>query len=268
MSFLSRWAQRVFPSHRSQKQPPELQAIVFDLDGTLVDTEAAAVDAVKMFFEQHDFTLKPEHLHSAVGKKWEVAFDLLYEGYPWTVSKAEMAQSILSAYRAILQDDLPEVPGAAAAVRALAQHWPLALVSGSSRRDIEFCLGKFGVREHFGLVLGSEDYVQSKPSPEGYMLAFQHLSVSPSSVLVFEDSEAGIRSAQSAGAKVVAVTGSKTGHLLPAHFLPETPPQNPHSTPNSAPSQNRHADAAISDFRHVDAMWIGATWKSLHSTRT
>ena len=222
-----------------------LKAVFFDMDGTIVDTESAAVDALRAFFQHYGQVLHPEDEYAAVGKKWDVAFDLLYAKHKWPMSRAAFGSEVLKKYRAILADDLPEIAGSRKAIESLAARWPLALVSGSSQQDILFCLDRLNVRHHFQLILGSEDYVQSKPSPEGYALALKELSVEPDSVVVFEDSEAGIDSAKAAGIKVVAITGTKMGQL-----------------------ETSRADARIRDFQGADPTWMERLWLALHAKRS
>jgi beta-phosphoglucomutase-like phosphatase (HAD superfamily) len=81
-------------------------------------------------------------------------------------------------------------------------------VSGSAREEIQYALKKLGIHQHFQFILGAEDYVRSKPEPDGYIEAMGALGLEPSKVLVFEDSQAGIRSARSAGTWVAAVTST------------------------------------------------------------
>jgi HAD superfamily hydrolase (TIGR01509 family) len=127
------------------------------------------------------------------------------------------------------------VPGAAQAVRALAELYPLGLVSGSRREEILWALDQLGVRSCFRIVLGAEDYPHSKPAPDGYLSAMKTLGSTGPGTLVFEDSSAGIASARAAGAWVVALTCTN-------HFQ----------------QSSLQAHETIADLSGVDPAWVQA----------
>jgi sugar-phosphatase len=112
-----------------------------------------------------------------------------------------------------------------AAIRDFAQHFRLALVSGSHRADVLWALRKLAVDQYFELIYGAEDYTHSKPSPEGYLKALKNLGVAPEDALIFEDSVAGLASAEAAGVRAVAITctnhfghDQSKAHLKIEHF--------------------------------------------------
>jgi HAD superfamily hydrolase (TIGR01509 family) len=217
-----------------------LEAILFDLDGTLVDTELAAAQVIHEQFRSWGCPVDAEDARYLTGRTWAKAFELLFAKYPIPVPHDEAATTLLDAYRDALEANLPVVEGSADAVRSLAGHYPLALVSGSNRREILWALGKLGVLDRFKIVLGAEDYPRSKPAPDGYAKAIELLGVAPSATLVFEDSQPGIESALAAGTKVVAITGTN-------HFNQNT----------------RLAHHHIPDLRTVDVGWIRQLWATL-----
>ncbi len=189
----------------------KIQAILFDLDGTLVDTEPAAAIAMKSCFSRWNIQLSHEDATYITGRTWASAFDYLFKKYTLPVSFEQASQEMMAAYRAAVQTELLLVPGGAQAVTALAAKWPLALVSGSNRQEIFYALDRLQVKNHFRFVLGAEDYQHGKPSPEGFLKAMQMLGVRPENVLIFEDSHAGIAAARAAGAWVIAI--SCTNHF-------------------------------------------------------
>lgn len=210
-----------------------MKALIFDLDGTIVDTEPVAVRAVAHCFGSWGFKVNPSHAEAVAGRKWEVALDFLLSHYQPKISRDEVTEQVLAEYRRLLAQHLPIVPGSAEAVRKLAKSYPLALVSGSHRSEIEWILTRLGIRDHFQFLLGAEDYSASKPDPEGYHLAQKKLGVSGADSLVFEDSDAGIASALAAGHWVVAVRS--TNHYRHAQ---------------------KGAHAVIEDFTGVDPQWV------------
>ena len=217
-----------------------LEAILFDLDGTLVDTELAAAKVIHEQFRAWGTPVTAEDARYLTGRTWAKAFELLFAKYPIPVPHDEAATTLLDAYRDELERHLPVVAGSADAVHSLAGHYPLALVSGSNRREILWALGKLGVLERFKIVLGAEDYPRSKPAPDGYAKAMQLLGVSPGATLVFEDSQPGIESALAAGCKVIAITST-----------------------NHCDQDNVRAHHRIEDLKGVDAGWIRGIWATL-----
>lgn len=189
-----------------------IKAIFFDLDGTLIDTEPTAVDAIQKVFERWQVPLSPEDSTFVTGRKWKDAFDYLFQKYKIPVAHWTASEEILSEYRQSLGKNLRVVPGGIRAVQSLSQLYPLGLVSGSHRAEIIWALSQMGIQKNFQVVLGAEDYLKSKPAPDGYLKALEILNLPASDALVFEDSHAGISAARKAGLWVVAIT--KTNHFL------------------------------------------------------
>jgi hypothetical protein len=197
-----------------------IEYILFDMDGTIVDTELTAALAVQRVFAEWNIQVDPNDANYITGRTWESAFQFLFKKYPIPVSFETAGEACLNRYREALHDDLKVVPGSIAAIQSLAQRFPLGLVSGSGRKEILWILKKLGVESQFRVILGAEDYSRSKPHPDGYQKALNFFKAEPKNCLVFEDSVAGINSALSAGLWVVAITS--TNHFKQkiegAHF--------------------------------------------------
>jgi HAD superfamily hydrolase (TIGR01509 family) len=201
-----------------------IKTIIFDMDGTLVDTELAAAKAVEECFAAWNHRISADDAQFVTGRTWELACEYLFKKYPPPVGPVKATELLLEKYRARIETDLIEVPGARIAVRDLAEEYPLALVSGSHRREILSILERLGIRDCFRVVLGAEDYPRSKPAPDGFLKALSLLSADPASTLVFEDSVAGIAAGLAAKLQVCVITstnhfGANTdnGH----HFVPD-----------------------------------------------
>lgn len=186
----------------------EIDTIIFDLDGTLIDTEPSAAQAVAACFQEWGIPIDALDAQHITGRTWASAFSFLFNKYPLPLGHQEAAQSIMQKYRETIENELHQVPGSAAAVQALAGYYRLGLVSGSGRKEILWALEKLQIRQNFQVILGAEDYPRSKPEPDGYLLALKMLQSQASRTLIFEDSLAGIQSARSAGAWVVAITST------------------------------------------------------------
>ncbi len=219
-----------------------IDTILFDLDGTLVDTEPAAAKAIHMCFENWGLKIDATDAAYITGRTWASAFDFLFKKYKLPVSANEAGEEMMQAYRDSLEVHLGIVPGGAAAVNALAGHYELALVSGSNRQEILWALDKLKIRHQFKVILGAEDYPNSKPAPDGYLKALKMLSRQAPNTLIFEDSQPGIASARAAGAWVVAITGTN-------HFKQDT----------------SHAHHHIPDLRGVSPEWISQLAAQLFS---
>ena len=211
----------------------EIQGVIFDLDGTIVDTEGTAQSVIEEALLAWGLKLDVSHRGLVSGRTWAAGFDILFERYAVPVPRAEAEHEILARYRAATSRELLVIPGVVKAIRALAGTYPLALVSGSHRREILFALDRLKVRDLFTHIFGAEDYPRSKPAPDGFLKAIEALKVSPSQCLVFEDSAAGIAGARAAGLQVVAVTHA-----------------NPFGESHSA------AHSSIANFEGVDVEWV------------
>ena len=182
-----------------------IDAVVFDLDGLLLASEEVW-DAVREEFVherggRYDETVQralmgmssPEwsrYLHDHAGVPDE----------PEEIN-AEVVGRMLESYRT----HLPLLPGAAEAVRRLAARFPLALASSSNRELIDTVLDVAGITRYFRATVSSEEVARGKPAPDVYLEAARRLGVASERCAAVEDSHGGIRSAKSAGMRVVAI---------------------------------------------------------------
>jgi sugar-phosphatase len=210
-----------------------IDTIFFDLDGTIIDSEPAALQSILDCTSSWGVPVSRADAMAVAGKKWEVAFDLLYTKFPMPLSREEASAKIVARFKEIVHGDLKVVPGSVAAVQDFAKHFRLALISGSLRSDVLWALETLDIKKHFEHILGAEDYPGSKPAPDGYLKAIQLFGAQASQTLVFEDSHPGILSGKAAGLKVVAITSTNHyGH------------------------DQSHADAHIPHFEGITADWV------------
>jgi HAD superfamily hydrolase (TIGR01509 family) len=185
-----------------------VRAVLFDLDGTLIDSEVhtdRAISAVTARYGIADFALP----HSETrGRTWTCIADSIRALTGIDRATDGLADELLACWSELATDVKP-VPGAPAAVRAAsACKLNLGVVSSSPRSVIDSFLDKLGVGDCIDqrARIGGDAVSNTKPDPEGYLLAARALDVDPADTLVFEDSRAGLLAARAAGMRSVFVT--------------------------------------------------------------
>jgi len=185
-----------------------LGAVLFDLDGTLVDTERESALAIARVLARRGVAMTPAELDYNIGHSWLQIHAMLREGHGDAVPPmAELIAATAAEREAIFAESrVSPLPGGLSVPARLARRVPLAIVSGSSRREADAAIDGAGLpRSLFRLILTAEDYAPGKPDPRGYLLAAERLEVAPRACLVVEDSAPGVLAGRAAGMRVVAV---------------------------------------------------------------
>ncbi|MBK9033962.1 MAG: HAD family phosphatase [Myxococcales bacterium] len=184
-----------------------LRAILFDLDGTLVDSERDYADAIAACVHRaFGIELTAEDRAYGTGRSWVAIHAYLRERHPalaWDRDQL-IAATAAESQRLFAARGVSVLPGALAAV-ARFDGFARGLVTGSSRAEAHHMLGLLGLADAFAIALCAEDVPRSKPAPDGYLAACAHLGVAPHEALVIEDSAAGCAAGRAAGCAVVAV---------------------------------------------------------------
>lgn len=181
------------------------QAIVFDMDGVLTDTEVIW-DEVRRGFAADEGRPWPEEATTAMmGMSTPEWARYLVETVGLSGTPEQVADRTIDAMAARYAEHLPTLPGAVEAVRRLAGHWTLGLASSSPRRLIDSSLAALGLAGQFAVTVSTEEVPRGKPAPDGYLRACELLGVDPSTCVAIEDSSNGLRAAAAAGMAVVAV---------------------------------------------------------------
>jgi HAD superfamily hydrolase (TIGR01509 family) len=182
-----------------------IEAVVFDLDGLLLDTEELWNEARRQIVEERGGRWRDDAQRAMMGmssREWSrYMHDVLGVPDPPEQISAEVVKRLEAFYR----ERLPIVPGALEAVRRIGERRPLAIASSSNRPLIDLFLQLTDTRDLFRATLSSEEVERGKPAPDVYLEAARLLGVSPASCAAIEDSENGIRSAAGAGMRVVAI---------------------------------------------------------------
>lgn len=184
---------------------PEPTAVLFDMDGTLIDSEPVWFDTEVRLLAEYGFELGPEHLEHVLGQPNEVSCKYLVgvSGIPLTWQ--QLNEKIEAAMVEQLSQGFELLPGAKELLVELqAAGMPTALVSASSRQIVDACIGAIGA-DFFRHTVSGDDVRRSKPDPEPYLLAARLLGVDPAHCVVIEDSRIGITAGSAAGCRVLAV---------------------------------------------------------------
>jgi len=194
-----------------------VRAIIFDLDGTLADTEELHFEAFNAVLTQRAIEIsRPDYFSRLIGYDDRDCFGLLLREHRMATDATKIAELIAqktSLYQAMIAERQVLFPGADEFVRRCACRFPLALVTGALRTETEMILQKARLLELFAAIVTAEDVEHGKPSPDGFDAALGRLGyiLPPHSALVagecvvVEDTPAGIEAARRAGMRVLAV---------------------------------------------------------------
>jgi HAD superfamily hydrolase (TIGR01509 family) len=183
----------------------DVQAVVFDLDGVLVDSEQLW-DAVRRGIAKEAGRPWPAEATRAMQGMSTVEWSAYLTDAVGVPGESEgVATAVIDRLAAQYQEGLPLLPGAIDVVQRLGTRWPLGLASSSPRRLINTVLESAGLTHQFQVSVSTEEVAAGKPSPAVYQTVVQRLGVHPSQTVAIEDSSNGLRSAAAAGLGVLAV---------------------------------------------------------------
>ncbi|MFI8188986.1 HAD family hydrolase [Streptomyces sp. NPDC085946] len=182
-----------------------LQAVLLDMDGTLVDTEGFWWDVEVEVFASLGHTLDESWRHVVVGGPMTRSAGFLIEATGADITLPELTVLLNDGFEERIDHALPLMPGAARLLAELYEYEvPTALVSASHRRIIDRVLDRLGAH-HFGLTVAGDEVPRTKPHPDPYLTAAAGLGADPARCAVVEDTATGVAAAEAAGCHVVAV---------------------------------------------------------------
>lgn len=192
-----------------------LEALIFDFDGVIVETEALHYQATLAALKDDNIHFTYEvYAQKYIGVPDLLMFPLIGEKYGINVHDLKL-QELLDKKRAAYPEvdlrKLPICPGVSKLIAEASKHVPIGLCTGAHRVDIEKVLpylDQGNLQKYFKTIVTSDDVKHTKPDPEGYLKAAKQLGVAPENCLVIEDSPPGIAAGKAAGMKVLAVCTS------------------------------------------------------------
>lgn len=185
------------------------KAILFDLDGVIIDSEPIHEAAFQLTLKQYGHSLtandyKEHYAGRTDSAGLEQYFKFVNEEHDLSVIANEKSK----AYLELAASQLVPYEGMTNIIRELAAKYPLGLVTGSLRLEAEIAMQACDIQRFFTVVVTAEDVLHGKPDPEGYLLGAHKLGVSPAECLVIEDAPSGLIAANAAGMQSIAITNT------------------------------------------------------------
>lgn len=211
-----------------------IEAIIFDMDGVLVDSEPIHVEIEKQQFLLNEVTISEEEHQKYMGTASDMMWRTIAERQKMRLSIEELIEQNRTESIRIFSEltEIPVMPGLVELLEKLkAKKYPLAVASSSFPEIIDIILEKTQLKKYFKVIVSGEEAGKSKPEPDVFLLAAQKLGIKPENCLVIEDSFNGIAAAHAAGMSCVA-----------------------YQSPGVDPKTQREADSVVKSFEQLGMM--------------
>ena len=182
-----------------------IEAVVFDMDGVLVDSEEIWDEARRALALERGLAWPESAQHDMMGMSSPEWSRYMHERVGLSETPAQISAEVVRRLEELYRRHLPLLAGAAQAVERMAGHFRLGLASSSNRPIIELVLELAAVADRFEVTVSSEEVERGKPAPDVYLEALRRMAVAPGRAAAVEDSTNGILSASAAGLLVIAV---------------------------------------------------------------
>jgi len=191
-----------------------VRAVLWDLDGVLVDSAAFHFQAWRELFASLGREFSEADFRRTFGLRNDAILRDLLGDLPLAEVERVGARKEALFRRAAL-GNIVALPGALSLLRLLRERrFKLALVSSTPHGNIDLILGSLGVEAAFDVIVGEEDVTRGKPDPEGFLLASKRLGVPPGECVVIEDAPAGVEAAKRGGMRCVGVSRDRPREAL------------------------------------------------------
>ncbi len=182
-----------------------IEAVVFDLDGVLLDSEQVWDGVRQQLTKEHGGRWQGRAHVEMMGMSSVEWSRYMHDELGVPDAPEEISAEVVRRLEDVYRERLPLIDGAREAVERLAASWPLGLASSSNRELIDLVLELSRLARFFRVTVSSEEVARGKPAPDVYLEATRRLGVPPDRCAAVEDSRNGIRAAQAAGMRVVAI---------------------------------------------------------------
>jgi HAD superfamily hydrolase (TIGR01509 family) len=182
-----------------------IDAVVFDLDGLLIETEEIWDEVREALARERGGTWTESAQRDMMGMSSTEWSRYMHDEIGLAESPQQINDLVVERMAERYQSQLPLLPGAVEAVERIAAHWPLGVASSSNRGLIDLVLELSGLAPYFAVTVSSEEVARGKPAPDVYLEAARRLGRDPIRCAAIEDSENGVRSAAAADMRVIAI---------------------------------------------------------------
>jgi beta-phosphoglucomutase len=191
-------------------------AVLFDMDGVIIDSNPYHKDAWFEFCRRYNVELKEEDVPRKIyGKTNKAALVDVFQREFSPEESYRMSEEKEAIYRDLHRPDINLIPGLETLLKAFQQHHiPLAVCTNAPVANLDFMLEETGIRPYFEVLIDASRVSKGKPDPEIYLKAAQLLNMPPDRCIVMEDSTVGVEAGLRAGMKVVAITTTHTAAEL------------------------------------------------------
>lgn len=190
-----------------------IKAAIFDMDGTIADSEKIVRKVTEAFFRERKIILTAEEEKTMYGLTWKdfVKEILANRGFEY---KQSIKNTLKERYVRNLKKDVQPLPGIYNFLEIMRANFKTALATNSRIREVDIIFDRLGFGKYFDVKVAKNHVKFGKPNPEIYFKAASLLEVQPHECVVFEDSIIGVRAAKSAGMKCVAIVNTYTAEDL------------------------------------------------------
>ena len=182
-----------------------IEAVVFDLDGVLLDSEQVWDEVREQLVKERGGRWRDQAHTEMMGMSSVEWSRYMHDELGVSDPPEEISKEVVRRLAEVYRERLPLIEGAVEAVERLAARWPLGLASSSNRELIDLVLELSGLARFFQVTVSSEEVQHGKPAPDVYLEAARGLGVPPENCAAVEDSRNGIRAAKAAGMRVIAI---------------------------------------------------------------
>lgn len=190
---------------------PKCQAIIFDMDGLMVDSEPLARQAWDQVLQTHGYHMTDTVYRQIIGRRIDKSAQIVLDHYVMPLTSTELIAQKNNIFHDIRAQGIPAMPGLMALQAAIKQRAiPWAVATSSSLEHATIILAQLGLSKTCRAIAAGNEVAHGKPAPDIYLLAAARLGIDATACLALEDSEPGCQAARAAGMKVIAIPNGET----------------------------------------------------------